>query len=134
VTLGKALKSVFGRDSAPDPGGELMRLPSRLEREKPLPHSLSPRRFQRWALLASRTSTPSASQQGCKQDVKSQDRDETETFHFFKLSRPRRDRDVEPSRPRRDETFQKNVSRPPRDRDARPRRSKKTYQDRSVTV
>ena len=56
--------------------------------------------------------------QGCPQDVKSQnrdetetvnlqERDETETFHFFKLSRPRRDRDVEPSRPRRDETFQK---------------------------
>ena len=40
--------------------------------------------------------------QGCPQDVKSQDRDKTETFHFFKLSRPRRDRDVEPSRPRWD--------------------------------
>ena len=52
----------------------------------------------------------------------------TETFHFFKLSRPRRD--VQPSRPRRDEMFQKTS----RDRDARPRRSKKTYQDRSVTV
>ena len=36
-----------------------------------------------------------------------QDRDETETFDFSKLSRPRRDRDVQPSRPRRDETFQK---------------------------
>ena len=45
--------------------------------------------------------------QGCPQDVKSQDRgetetvnlqdrDETETFHFFQLSRLRRDRDVEP--------------------------------------
>jgi len=64
--------------------------------------------------------------QGCPQDVKSQDRDETETvnlqdrdetetFHFFKLSRPRRDRDVQASRPRRD--VPKNVSRPPRDRD-----------------
>jgi len=82
--------------------------------------------------------------QGCPQDVKSQDWDETETinlqdrdetkmFHFFKLSRPRRDRDVEPSRPRRDRDVQpsrprrdvpKNVSRPPRDRDAGPRRSK----------
>ena len=31
-----------------------------------------------------------------------QDRDETETFDFSKLSRPRRDRDVQPSRPRRD--------------------------------
>ena len=69
--------------------------------------------------------------QGCPQDVKSQDRDgqlsrprrdrgvpffqtlktetlnpqdrgETETFHFPKLSRPRRDRDGQPSRPRRD--------------------------------
>ena len=34
--------------------------------------------------------------------VNPQDRDETETFHFFKVSRPRRDRDVQPSRPRRD--------------------------------
>ena len=47
--------------------------------------------------------------QGCPQDVKSQDRDETETLN------PQD----------RDETFQKNVSRPPRDQDARPRRSKK---------
>jgi len=62
--------------------------------------------------------------QGCPQDVKSQDRDETETvnlqdrdetemFHFFKLSRPRRDRDVEPSRPRRDQDV--HPSRPRRD-------------------
>ena len=29
----------------------------------------------------------------------------TETFHFFILSRPRRDRNVEPSRLRRDKTF-----------------------------
>ena len=39
------------------------------------------------------------SQQGCPQDVKSQDRDETDMLHFFKISRPRRDWDVEPSRP-----------------------------------
>ena len=41
----KALKSVFGRGSAPDTGGELMRLPSRLERETPslfpIPSTLS---------------------------------------------------------------------------------------------
>jgi len=37
-----------------------------------------------------------------------QDQDETETFDFSKLSR--RDRDVQPSRPRRDETFQTDVS------------------------
>ena len=43
--------------------------------------------------------------QGCPQDVKSQDRDETETFNLQD----------------RDETFQKTS----RDRDARPRRSKK---------
>ena len=76
------------------------------------------------------------STQGCPQDVMSQDLDETETFHFPKLSRPRRDktfqkrlettmsqfkntnwwsqdrdktemlnpqdRDIQPSRPRRD--------------------------------
>ena len=36
-----------------------------------------------------------------------QDRDETETFDFSKLSRPRQDRDVQPSRPRRDEPFRK---------------------------
>jgi len=51
--------------------------------------------------------------QGCPQDVKSQDRDETETFDFSIPSRPRRDRDVQPSRLRRDETFQKTS----RDRD-----------------
>ena len=56
--------------------------------------------------------------QRCPQNVKSQDRDETETvnlqdqdetetFHFFKLSRPRRDRDVQPSRPRGEEMFKK---------------------------
>ena len=47
----------------------------------------------------------------CSIFLNSRDRDETETFHFFKLSRLRRDRDVKPSRPRRDvqraETFQK---------------------------
>ena len=57
--------------------------------------------------------------QGCPQDVKSQDRDETETvnlqdrddtFHFPKLSRPRRDRHVP-----------KNASRPPRVRDVQDR-------------
>jgi len=81
--------------------------------------------------------------QGCPQDVKSgdrdetetvnlQDRDETETFHFFKLSRPRWDRDVEPSRPRRDETFNlqdrdqtRRSKKTSRDWDARPGRSKK---------
>ena len=36
----------------------------------------------------------------------------TETFHFFKVSRPRRDRDVQPSRPRRDRDVPKNVLRP----------------------
>ena len=74
------------------------------------------------------------SQQGCKQDVKSQDRDETETvnlqdrdeteaFHFFKLSRPRRDRDVRPSRPRRVETFQKRL-----ETASRPRHETETFQ------
>ena len=32
-----------------------------------------------------------------------------------------RDQDVEPSRPRRDEMFQKNISRPPGDRDVQDR-------------
>ena len=49
-----------------------------------------------------------------------QNRDETETFDFSKLSRPRRDRDVQLSRPRRDDVL-KNVSRPPRDRDVQDR-------------
>ena len=64
--------------------------------------------------------------QGCRQYVKSQDRDETETlnpqnrdetetFDFSKLSRPTRD--VQPSRPRRDKTFQKTS----RDRDVQDR-------------
>jgi len=39
--------------------------------------------------------------QGCSQDVKSQDRDETETFHFPKLSRPRRLTFKTETRPRR---------------------------------
>ena len=62
-----------------------------------------------------------AESQWCPQDVKSQDRDETETvnlqdrdetetFHFPKLSKRRRD--VQPSRPRRDRYIPKNVSRP----------------------
>ena len=63
----------------------------------------------------------SALWQGCPQDVKSPDRDETETFHFFKLSRPRRDRDVQPSRPRRDDTFQKRLETASRPRRSRPR-------------
>ena len=56
----------------------------------------------------------------------------TETFQFFKLSRLRRDRDVEPSRPRRDErfnlqdrdetdTFQKRLETALRPRRSRPR-------------
>ena len=65
---------------------------------------------------------PGRAHQGCPQDVKSQDRDETETvnlqdrddpffkllrptFHFPKLSRPRRDETF--SLQDRDETFQK---------------------------
>ena len=43
--------------------------------------------------------------QGCPQDVKSQDRDETEMVNLQD----------------RDETFQRNVSRPPRDRDVQDR-------------
>jgi len=39
-----------------------------------------------------------------------QDRDETETFHFPKLSRPRRD--VQPSRLRRGRDVPKNIQRP----------------------
>ena len=40
---------------------------------------------------------------------------------FTRLKSRDRDRDVISSRPRRDETFQKNVSRPPRDRDVQDR-------------
>ena len=46
--------------------------------------------------------------QGCPQDVKSQDRDETETFHFPKLSRPRQDETFN----LRDRDVPKTVSRP----------------------
>ena len=45
----------------------------------------------------------------------------TEMFDFSKLCRPRRDRDVQPSRPGREETFQKNVSRPSQDPDVQDR-------------
>jgi len=74
---------------------------------------------------------PGRAHQGCPQDVKSQDRDETETVNlqdrdvpFFKLLRLRRSifpnsqdrdetrRDVQPSRPRRDRDVPKNISRP----------------------
>jgi len=41
------------------------------------------------------------------QDVKSQDRGETETFHFFKLSRPRRDETFNLQNRDETETFQK---------------------------
>ena len=72
---------------------------------------------------------------GCSQDLKSQNpRPEAETLFKTKTrprrwtlkteTRPRRsifpnsrDRDVQPSRPRRDRDVPKNVSRPPRDRD-----------------
>ena len=49
-------------------------------------------------------------------DVNSQDRDETETFHFPKLSRPRRDETFNLQDQDETETFQK------------------TYRDRSVAV
>ena len=83
--------------------------------------------------------------QGCPHDVKSQDRDETETvnlqdqdetetFHFYKLSRPRRDRDAEPSRPRWDwardvpylQTLKTETKRSTSKTDLRPRRSRPT--------
>jgi len=84
--------------------------------------------------------------QGCPQDVKSQDRDEalylqdrnetetlnpqdrdeTETFDFSKV--PRQDRDVQPSRPRRDKTFQKTS----RDRDYIPADRRLLYNSSSA--
>ena len=73
--------------------------------------------------------------QGCSQDVKSQDRDETETvnpqdrdetetFHFPKLSRPRRDQTFnlqDRDETRRSKKRLETVSRPRR---SRPRRSR----------
>ena len=68
--------------------------------------------------------------------VNLQDRDETETFHFFKPSRPTRDRDVEPSRPRRDETFNlqdRDVPKKRLETASRPRRKSATFQKRIKT-
>ena len=81
---------------------------------------------EQYSFMPNRHNTLDTNRQGCPQDVKSQDRDETETFHFFKLSRPRRDRDVEPSGPRRDRDvpFSK-LPRPRRDvQRSRPRRDR----------
>ena len=61
--------------------------------------------------------------QGCPQDVKSQDRDETETVNLqdrdeiarrsiFQTLKTETRRDVQPSRPRRDGDVPKNASRP----------------------